>query len=71
MNNDAEMYRYTAGIHAASAAEYLKVAHSVRDLCEVRAGLNMEWALTQMQKAADALGYDLVKREAPKVEEAA
>ena len=64
---DSDMTSYRAYLYARNCAEQLLAAHHLpRDK-----QFHIKYALEEAQKLADVLGYDLVKRETPKVEEAA
>ena len=62
MDNDTDMYRYIASIHARMASEYFHSAHDVREYDEGRARFSMKLAEEQLAKVANILGFDLVKR---------
>lgn len=65
-NDDISVYRAFLDVRA--AAEYLLIAHNAENPLRE---YHVQWATRELAKAADRLGFDLVKRKPVKTEEAA
>lgn len=68
-NNGMDLY--TAYLHAHHAAESFHTADTIKRHAGRTSDHYIKSAAEFLTKAADMIGYDLVKREAVKVEEAA
>lgn len=62
---------YKAFLNTRYASEYLLTAHTLENVPEKSPATWTQYAVSRLHEAAAELGYDLVKREAVKIEEAA